>query len=1276
MLPPNKNRYQSPPIMQIPEMLSGPFTPGKGGMSPEQLPTGDIRTIKFTDDHISRLQPIKDERRTGGIKPPFPVKLPPINTIMPVDPRPLPPVFEDTLPLPPMSTPPSMDLFGPPGAGTYDAIMSRTAQDYMSQPSPYAGMSEFLLNRPVFDRGPSPERQPMASPTPTFSYGNQAGAQGLAALSAQQPMMQEQYDRFAQQIQSAQEAAQQQAQQQTDLAASERQALMDRITALESQEGPDLDAFGAQLRQDILGQMPEQIDVDALRREITGEVLAVAQQDFPDVTQIRDEVMRLLPEQEQIDVENLRRQIQESIDAGAPPEQIEALRQELQNRIRPVEEQLAAIQDERPDIARQIGELRGEIGALPDINVEELRAQIINQLPEQERLDIEALQRQIQEGLDAGMSPEQLRTLREELQNRLRPVEEQIRSIQDERPDITRQIGELRGELDALPDIDVEQIRQSIINQLPEQERLDIEDLQRRIQESIDTGAPEQEIQNLRTELNARLQPVEERVGQIRESIGELRTQVDLGPQIDVEDIRRRVEEGLTDRFQTPGFNPEAQRQIDELRRQFEEGRGRVDPDILERLRSVEQREGPDLSAIREQIGRLRGRLDERPTIDPDAIARRVRENIDVPEVDLSNIQTQIAALENRGLPPEVLERLRAVEQREGPDLGSLREQIGELRGRLDQQPRDTGVVSPDVLERLRAVEQREGPDLSGITAQIAALENRGLPPEVLERLRAVEQREGPDEAAIAERVRSGLNPRIADLQQRLSESDTSSQAMAERIAQLRGRLDERPTIDTDAIAQQVREGIDIPQVDLSGLREQIANLRGRIDERPAIDPNAIARQVRESIDIPQVDLSGLQTQIAALENRGLPPEVLERLRAVEQREGPDEVAIAERVRSGLDPRITDLQQRFSEVDTSSRAMADRIAALREQQGQATEGRRGLSDRLAALQEQQGQAAEGRRALEDRLSGRLEEVRGQVSPLTERIAQLRGRLDERPTVDMDAIARRVREGIDIPQVDLSGIREQIANLRGRVDERPTIDPAVIARQVRESIDIPQVDLSGVQNQIAALENRGLPPEVLERLRAVEQREGPDLSDITRQIGELRGRVEATPQVDTEALRRQIIEDVRQPVIDLSGIRSQIAALENRGLPPEVLERLRAVEQRKGPDLGSIREQIGALRGRLDERPVLDEAAITRRIKESIKPQRIDVDALRRQIQEGIKVPRVDLGDIRQQLGALQGRLDQRPQVTTEDVQRLIRQGLANRTTAGVRPTPRVRGRIR
>ena len=525
-------------------------------------------------------------------------------------------------------SPSSDDLFGPADYGSYDNLMSRAFQEYSGGQSPYAGATDFLMNRSVFDRGVRPETSMPSTTMPSFGYNDQGGMDGLTQMQAQQPALQAQYDQFQQDIQSAQEAAQQRAQEQTDMASSERQALMDRIAALEGQEGPDLDAFGDQLRQDILGE----VDLDALRREITGEVLQIAQQDFPDVTQIRDEVMALLPEQEQVDVENLRRQIQESIDAGASPEEIAALRQELQNRIRPVEEQLQGLQESRGDVAQQIGELRGQVGSLPDIDVDALRRQIIDQLPEQERVDIEDLQRRIQDGIDAGLSQEEIGALRLELEQRLAPVEERVGSIRDQ----------------------VAQFRQN--------------------------------------------------------------------------------------------FDP---------------------------------------SSISEQIGNLRGRLESFQVPDIEELRRRVQEGIDLPGGIDANAMNEAArrALEERGgfVPPDVLERLRAVEGREGPDLGSIREQIGELRGQLSQRPEDRGVVPPDVLERLRAVEGREGPDLSGIAGQIAALENRGLPPEVLERLRAVEQREGPDEAAIAERVRSGIDPRIADLQQRFGEVNTSSQAMADR---------------------------------------------------------------------------------------------------------------------------------------------------------------------------------------------------------------------------------------------------------------------------------------------------------------------------------------------------------------------------------------------------------------------------------------------------------------------------------------------------------------
>ena len=704
------------------------MSPGQVPLGPRPRTGGDtpvdstVRDMRFIDENQNGIDD-RDEKPPRGDPKLQPIKQAPIRTDV----------------MPPPSDYNNEDLFGAPGAGSYDNLMSRAFQEYSSGESPYAGAADFLMNRSVFDRGERPESSmPSTTMSPSYGYSDPGGMGGMAQLQAQQPALQAQYDQFAQQIQSAQEAAQQAAQEaatrqqeQTDLATSERQALMDRIAALEGREEPDLDAFGQQLRQDILGE----VDLDALRREITGEVLQIAQADFPDVMQIRDEVMSLLPEQEQIDVENLRRQIQEAIDTGAPEEEIVALRTELQNRIRPVEEQLAGLQDERGDIAQQIGELQGQFGSLPDIDVDAIREQIMRNLPEQERVDIEALQR--------------------------------------------------------------------------------------RIQESIDAGAPEEEIAGLRLELEQRLAPVEERVGSIRDQVAQFRE----------------------------NFDP---------------------------------------AALREQIGNIRGRLEGLPNFDIDEIRRRVQEGIQPqtgPALDSAAINDALQrAMQERGgfVPPEVLERLRAVEQREGPDLGGIREQIGELRGQLSQRPEDRGVVPPEILERLRAVEQIERPTV--------------------------------DMDAIAERVRSGLDPRIADLQQRFREVDTSSEAMADRIA---------------------------------ALREQ---------------------------------------QGQATEGR--------------------------------------------------RGLSELLGNVREQIGQATEGRRGLSDRIAAIREQQGQAAEGRRALEERLGGRLEEVRGQVSPLTERIAQLRGRLDERPTVDMDAIARRVREGIDVPQVDLSGIREQIANLRGRLDERP------------------------------------------------------------------------------------------------------------------------------------------------------------------------------------------------------------------------------------------------
>jgi hypothetical protein len=506
----------------------------------------------------------RDEKPPRGDAVLQPIKQPPIR---------VPPQTGGPMPLPNSGSPSSDDLFGPANYGSYDNLMSRAFQEYSGGQSPYAGATDFFMNRSVFDRGVRPESSMPSTTMPSFGYSNQGGMDGLSQMQAQQPAMQAQYDQFAQDIQSAQEAAQQAAQEQSDLASSERQALMDRIGALEGQEGPDLDAFGAQLRQDILGE----VDIDALRREITGEVLQIAQQDFPDVTQIRDEIMALLPEQEQIDVENLRRQIQESMDAGAPPDEIAALRQELQNRIRPVEEQLQGLQSGSTDIAQQLGELQGQVGSLPDIDVDAIA--------------------QFRENFDPA-------ALRE-------------------------QIGNLRGRLEGLPNFDIDEIRRRVQEGIELPNSNEIQDNLRRAMEERGGFVPPEVLERLRA--------VEQREGPDEAAIAE-RVRSGIDPRI--ADLRERL-------GSVGEFGQSMAERVAALREQGDRA--------TQERSTLEERLGGRLEEVRgqvtpltERIAQLRGRLDERPTVDMDAIARRVREGIDIPQVDLGGIREQIANLRGR----------------------------------------------------------------------------------------------------------------------------------------------------------------------------------------------------------------------------------------------------------------------------------------------------------------------------------------------------------------------------------------------------------------------------------------------------------------------------------------------------------------------------------------------------------------------------------------------------------------------------------------------------
>jgi hypothetical protein len=118
-------------------------------------------------------------------------------------------------------------------------------QDYFGQPSPFAQLGEYLMNRPVFQRGARPD-----SPISAFQYQDVVG-DSLNAMGGQQSAIQQQFDALMQRAQE-ERAAQE----------AERQALMDRISALEGrpqQPAIDLDALRSQIREEVIAGLQQPV---------------------------------------------------------------------------------------------------------------------------------------------------------------------------------------------------------------------------------------------------------------------------------------------------------------------------------------------------------------------------------------------------------------------------------------------------------------------------------------------------------------------------------------------------------------------------------------------------------------------------------------------------------------------------------------------------------------------------------------------------------------------------------------------------------------------------------------------------------------------------------------------------------------------------------------------------------------------------------------------------------------------------------------------------------
>ena len=241
--------------------------------------------------------------------------------------------------------------------------------------------------------------------------------------------------------------------------------------------------------------------------------------------------------------------------------------------------------------------------------------------------------------------------------------------------------------------------------------------------------------------------------------------------------------------------------------------------DVTDRLSAIEARPDPTI-----------------PQIDYDEITNRVRGGIDIPEFDLSGIESRLGAIEGREIP--------------GIDYDAITQRV---REGIDIPEYTAPSIDYDAItQRVREGIDIPTYDTSGIMDAIAA--NR-------EAIAGMPAPSAVDYDEIASRVRGSIDIPTVDLS-----------GIETRLGAIEGR--EIPTFDTSGIMSAIdanRQAISgIPSVDFSGIESRLSAIEGRPD--PTFDTSGLMSAIdanRQAIaGMPTIDLSGIESRLGAIEGR------------------------------------------------------------------------------------------------------------------------------------------------------------------------------------------------------------------------------------------------------------------------------------------------------------------------------------------------------------------------------------------------------------------------
>ena len=380
------------------------------------------------------------------------------------------------------------------------------------------------------------------------------------------------------------------------------------------------------------------------------------------------------------------------------------------------------------------------------------------------------------------------------------------------------------------------------------------------------------------------------------------------------------------------------------------------------------------------------------------------------------------------------------------------------------------------------------------------------------------------------------LERRFADLiaQQQQSEQGITS-AREAALSNLQQTIQEETASGLAAQAAERSEVVKALEDRLAGVKESIATesqaLRDQgLQERADIraQQQTVVDQLQQNIDTAKAELAESQQRVAEAQTTALGD--------LEDRQGS--------IIGDLTTRISGLNDDLGTIQSEIRAdLAEQQATLSDDQKASADLLQqridSLNNELASVSESvQTETAAQTELLRGEREQLVSQLEGQIGSLKDQVGalpldEIQNRIDDITSQSQDFVATAGAERAELAQqiaaLEAAGITQQDleAALQGRATaedlEALRGDYQATGRLVEEALQSGQRQREGLESRIQSLQQAQLDPAQIEQQRQAAITSAID--PISQQIEQLRGEIPQQQQIDVDALRQQISQEI-------------------------------------------------------------------------------------------------------------------------------------------------------